>query len=204
MQINDSFQLEFTIITLGDTGVGKTSIFNRYAFNKFDENSLSTIGMTFVVKEVKIKKGEKVRLKLVDTSGQEKYRALSKNYYKNADGVLFVFALNDIDSFEHITGWIENFKENANKIDIPMFLVGNKNDLKNEVGENLINDLLEKNKDLQYISTSAKNNKNLNELFNQIVQILNKTNHKSGEQKNTKLEQNQQKKNYCILCDSDV
>ena len=203
MSKNDSFQLEFTIITLGDTGVGKTSIFNRYAFNKFDENSLSTIGMTFVVKEVKIKKGEKIRLKLVDTSGQEKYRALSKNYYKNADGVLFVFALNDIDSFEHITGWIENFKENANKIDIPMFLVGNKNDLKNEVEENLINDLLEKNKDLQYVTTSIKDNKSINELFDQIVQILNKTNHKSGKQKNTKLEQNQQRENYCILCHPD-
>ena len=75
-----------------------------------------------------------------------------------------------------------------------MFLVGNKKDLKNEVEENLINDLLEKNKDLLYVSTSAKDNKNLNELFDQIVQILNRTNHKSGEQKNTKLKQNQQKK----------
>ena len=107
MSKNGSFQLEFTIITLGDIGVDKTSIFNRYAFNKFDENSMSTIGMSFAVKEVKIKKGEKIRLKLVDTSGQEKYRSLSKSYYKNADGVLFVFALNDIDSFEHITSWIE-------------------------------------------------------------------------------------------------
>ena len=204
MSKNGSFQLEFTIITLGDTGVGKTSIFNRYAFNKFDENSLSTIGMSFAVKEVKIKKGEKIRLKLIDTSGQEKYRSLSKSYYKNADGVLFVFALNDIDSFEHITSWMEQFKENANKIDIPMFLVGNKNDLKNEVEENLINDLLEKNKDLQYVSTSAKDNKNINELFDQMIQILNKTNHKSGKQKKTKLEQNQQKKDYCKMCGSTI
>ena len=87
--------ITFKIITLGESLVGKTSLLRRYLENKFDDNSLTTIGLSFSFKDIILKNGEKVQLKLLDTAGQEKYRALAKSYFKNADGVFFVYAIND-------------------------------------------------------------------------------------------------------------
>ena len=81
------------VITLGESGVGKTSIIRRYIHNIFDENNLSTIGLNFSFKEVKLKNGKSINIKLIDTAGQEKYKALAKSYFKNVDAVLFVFML---------------------------------------------------------------------------------------------------------------
>ena len=85
--------LQFKIITLGDCGVGKKSIIKRYVYKNFDENQLTTIGISFSFKEVILKDGTKISLKFINTGGQEKYRALSKSYFKNAKGVLFIFSL---------------------------------------------------------------------------------------------------------------
>ena len=70
----------FKIITLGDSGVGKTSIINRYVKNIFNENNASTVGMSSVIKQLKINKKQKFTLKLMDTCGQEKYRSLAFIY----------------------------------------------------------------------------------------------------------------------------
>ena len=84
----------FKIITLGNSGVGKTSIIKRYVFNQFDQSAISSIGVIFSFKDVLIEgdKNKKVKLKLIDTAGEEKYRSLSKTYYKNAEAVLFVYS----------------------------------------------------------------------------------------------------------------
>ena len=110
----DEEKLTFKIITLGESGVGKTSILRRYVYNLYDDNSISTIGLSFVFKEITLKNNEKVQLKLIDTGGQEKYRALAKSYFKNADGVFFVYAIDNEDSFNNIKDWIELFNENRN------------------------------------------------------------------------------------------
>ena len=68
----------FNIITLGDSGVGKTSIIHRYVNNIFDENISTTIGMHFYFKEIIFKKKKKIKLKFIESAGQEKY--LLKTY----------------------------------------------------------------------------------------------------------------------------
>ena len=79
-------------------------------------------------------------LRLMDTAGQEKYRAMAKSYYKNAHGVLFVFSMNDKESFDKINEWIEWFKNNNGKgEDVSKYLVGTKNNLEIYVEQNLIN-----------------------------------------------------------------
>ena len=118
------------VIILGESGVGKSSIIKRFIYNKFEDNALSTIGIDFSFKEIILENNATIKLKIMDTSGQEKFRALSKSYYKNADGVFFVFALNNMDSFKRLEEWIKTFNENyISNQDIPKFLVGNKNDL---------------------------------------------------------------------------
>ena len=91
--------LIFKIIILGDSGVGKTSIIKRYVNNNFEDNISSSIGINFVIKDLFFNKKQKVSLKLMDTCGQEKYKSLTRSFLQNSDAVLFVFALNDKDSF---------------------------------------------------------------------------------------------------------
>ena len=80
---------EFNIITLGDPGVGKTSIFKRFLDDGFDPNQLSTLGVSFSSKVITINK-RNLLLKLTDTGGQEKYRSIAASYFRNVDVVLFV------------------------------------------------------------------------------------------------------------------
>jgi len=196
---------EFRIIALGDSGVGKTSIFKRYANNKFDEDTLSTIGLAFANKELTLKNKEKVSLKLVDTGGQEKYKAITKSYYKNADGVLFVFSHNDKDSFDHIIEWIKLFDENCNNKDIPKFLIGNKNDLKKfDEEEKIFDDFIKEHNILRYFSTSAKANINITELFTEMAEIIDSKTNKTGTQKNKKLNKKKKKKFKCFFNEADA
>ena len=161
------------IITLGESGVGKTSIIRRYIHNIFDENNLSTIGLNFSFKEVKLKDGNIINLKLIDTAGQEKYRALAKSYFKNVDAVLFVFAFNSQESFDNIKNWIKLFDDNHNgKTGIPKYLIGNKSDQERVVKDDLIEQLKNEYKDYKYFETSAKNNDGIEKLFKDIGEDL--------------------------------
>ena len=179
----------FNIITLGDSGVWKTSIINRYVNNKFDNNNSSTIGIKFSYKEIKLNNKDKIilKLKLVDTAGQEKYRALTKSYFKNVDVVLFVFSMNDKETFDTIKDWMVLFNNNNSKEDIPKYLVGNKSDLEINVGQSLIDEFAKENK-LPYMSTSAKDNKNIDELFEEIGKKLYFDHLKKGDKGQTNLQ----------------
>ena len=85
----DDCESSISLILIGDTMVGKTNFLNRYMNNKFDENSISTIG---IEKETKVVKVANKLYKLIiwDTAGQERFRALPKKYYKNVDVVLLL------------------------------------------------------------------------------------------------------------------
>ena len=161
----------FSIITLGECGVGKTAIIKRFVDDKFEDYE-STTGVNYSYKEMLINKKDKIILRLVDTTGQEKFRALKKSYFKNADAVLFVFSLDNKDTFYTITDWMELFNNNNNREEfIPKFLVGTKNDLKINVEQNLIDKFVQKY-DIPFKSTSAKENKCIDELFEEIGKKL--------------------------------
>ena len=132
--------------------------------NEFNYNQLSTLGVAFSYKTIEIN-NQKIKFKLIDTGGQEKYRALSKSYFKHADVVLFVFDLNNKNSFESIQYWVDLFSENSGeKSIIGKYLIGNKNDLEQNVDQDLIDELVEKN-NLLYMSTSAQTKHQIEELF---------------------------------------
>ena len=205
-QNNDEENLSFKLITLGNAGVGKTSILQRYLYDKFNINSESTIGIELSYKEIILENNERVTLKIIDTCGQEKYRSLSKSYFKNTDGVLFVFDLSNIESFKEITDWIKLFNENHNgKEKVPKCLVGSKCDLEKKVTDDKIKEVSQKY-NLHYYETSAKDNFNINKLFEDMSKILyeNKKLNKNEKQKsikiiNQKIEEKPKKRNCCDL-----
>ena len=170
----------FKIITLGNSGVGKTSIIRRFTIDSFVSNTTMTIGFEFLNKQVTLKNNKIIQLRIIDTGGQERFRSISKSYFKNADGVLFVFDLNNKDTFIEIKSWIELFKENHNgNEEIPQFLVGNKCDLVNKVKEDEIENFATDN-NLKYKATSAKENILISELFQEIGEELYNDYVKSG------------------------
>ena len=165
----------FKIITIGDSTVGKTSILLRYIQNKFFESTLKTIGFDKNIKDLILKNGRKIRLSIIDPAGQEKYNSLNKNYVKNVDGVLFVFDLSNKKTFFNIKKWLDFFNENNSSLKmIPKYLIGNKIDLPREVNSDMVDIILEENKELNYKETSAKDDKDnqINELFQEIGEQL--------------------------------
>ena len=182
----DKNTVTLQIVTMGNAGVGKSSIIKRYISDIFDNNSISTIGVEFSIKEMTLKNGKKIKLKLMDTSGQELYRSLSKSYFKNSDGVLFVFALNNEQSFTDISEWINFFNENCFRDNIPKYLIGNKCDLDSHVNQALIKEVANNN-DMKYFKTSAKEKININNIFEEMGEKLFEEYKKSGRENNIQL-----------------
>ena len=182
------------IITLGESSVGKSSIINRYVENNFDYNFVSTLGVDFRKKNININ-GEDIRLKIWDTAGQEKFRSIQKQYYRNSDGILLVFDVTKFETFNVLEEWINSIK-NQTSNDIIVVLVGNKIDLNNKViSDDDIKNFANDNK-FKYFLTSAATGKNINEVFDYIVKEI--YNIKSKKKKNDGNNNNNKnlKKNY--------
>ena len=170
MNSEQEAQIVLKLLLLGDSSVGKTSILLKYISNKFDESSISTVGVDYMDKIIDYNKF-KIKLQIWDTSGEEKFRTITKNFYRNADGLLVVFDLTKKESYDHIRSWINEAKENNDKL--KTILIGNKLDLKDEriVAIDVAKQFAEKN-NLKYIETSAKDGTNINESFQAIIDLL--------------------------------
>ena len=176
-------QIGYKIITVGNSSVGKTSIIKRFILNQFDENVLTTLGINVSHKIIKVKDNKEIRLELVDTAGQERYNCLGKNYFKNADGILFVFAFDNSESFEDISNWIKIFEEYGDNKNINKYLVGNKNDLIDDINvrEEDIKQFLINHNDFTYKSISAKREDNcVNDLFQELGEKIYERDIKDG------------------------
>ncbi|KDR13853.1 ras-related protein Rab-33B-like isoform X1 [Zootermopsis nevadensis] len=121
---------EFKIIIIGEPYVGKTCLSYRFCEGKFLPNPEATIGVDFRERTVDVD-GEKIKLRLWDTAGQERFRqAMVHHYYRNVDGVVIVFDVTKMSTFESLPEWIEECKYHSVGSDIPRVLVGNKCDCK--------------------------------------------------------------------------
>ena len=125
--IDDDDALEIKIILLGEAGVGKTSIISRYVENTFSEDLMSSTAMTYVQKEMTIDK-QKIQLNIWDTVGQEKYRSLSKLFFKDTKIVILVYSITSIESFNGLTYWSNLYKETIGD-EAVLGIAANKSDL---------------------------------------------------------------------------
>ena len=158
--------IKLKLITLGDQYCGKSSILNRYKTNEFLTNITSTIGVDFFTSIIH-KNDTKYILNIWDTSGQEKFNSIITSYYRNIVVAILVFDVSNIKSFNNIKKWLNNIKCYCND-DVIIKLVGNKCDKTIEVDIQDIN-LLCLDYNIDYLEVSAKDNINIDLLFNNII-----------------------------------
>lgn len=123
----DTADVEFKVLILGDAGVGKSSLLIRFTSGRFPEAYESNIGVDFLRRNVNVR-GKTVALKIWDTAGQERFRHITSSYFRGAQGMLIVYDVTDPLSFENVEHWIESANRyTTNRI--CRMLVGNKIDL---------------------------------------------------------------------------
>ena len=184
----------FKILTIGESGVGKTCILRRFVENKFLKNHLATIGIDFKTKTLIINKQE-IKLKIWDTAGQERFRNITTQYYKGADGIVLIYDVTDDASYEKIRDWMEQILSNTKREDIGLVLLGNKCDMEpRAVTEEQGNKMAEELK-VSYFETSALTGQGINEAFNELTRdIMKRKGVDNGGNENLELKNNISKK----------
>ena len=162
---NNQKTLDF--ILLGDSRTEKTSFISRFSKNHFNETFLSTIGIDKEIKYVKI--GNDIyKITLWDTAGQDRFKPLPKKYYANADGVLLLFNVTNIETFNNVQPIIKDIKQNSN--DSNIYLLGDKiDDLQNRVISKEEAEELAKSLDIKYFEISCKINMNIPEVMIRMI-----------------------------------
>ena len=192
-----------SLITLGESNVGKTSLSQHFIGQKFKETKFATIGVDFFPKNIEIN-GFKIKLKIWDTAGQELYRKIVSNTIRNAMGILFVYDITALESFNQLDYWFDEVNKLVNIKLFPCVLVGNKLDCeeKREVSKEKGFQLALKYK-FSFYETSAKTGLSVDDAFNDLIRKIYES-HKyefTNKEANIKLESykndNKNKKNCC-------
>ena len=166
---NASYKVKFIIV--GDSCVGKSNILLRFYQNRFDSNKAATIGMEFVSKHY-IYNNTDYLIQIWDTAGQEKYKSVTRTYYKASAIAMIVYDITKKTSFENIKSWLSDCKEMVPSTAL-LVLIGNKNDLEDkrvimkEEGENLAEE-----NNMIFFETSALNGNGIQETFKKCIETI--------------------------------
>lgn len=154
------------VVLIGDAFVGKTSILNMLLTNNFTDTkpSIGALHHSYTIK----RDNEEILLDLWDTAGQERFKSVVPMYYKSSKAIVVVFDITNSDTFEGAKKWVEEIETHNNTA--ILFLVGNKVDL--ETNRKINYDtakLYAIQHKVNYFECSAKLNKNIKELFNEVA-----------------------------------
>ena len=170
---NNKYDFSFKMIVIGDAGVGKSCLTGRAIKDKFDDGEYSpTVGFEFLTFTTNID-NKIIKLQIWDTCGQEVYRSLITNFYRNASLAMMVYSIDSRESFLHINQWLKEVRIQSNP-DVKIILIGNKADLENEreVSFEEAKRYKEENQLLYFEETSAKSGLNSKEVFTEAARIL--------------------------------
>ncbi|KAJ3432640.1 ras-related protein rab-2-a [Anaeramoeba flamelloides] len=161
----------FKFILIGDSGVGKSCILNRFTNHGFESVYDATIGVEFNARAIEISE-KTIKLQIWDTAGQETFRSITRSYFRGSMGALLIYDITQRETFNHLNSWLEDILEHSSP-DIEIMVIGNKNDLTElrqvefEEGEKFA-----KEKGLTFLETSAKDNINIEESFTKIAENI--------------------------------
>nr|XP_014430685.1 ras-related protein Rab-3B isoform X3 [Pelodiscus sinensis] len=160
---DQNFDYMFKLLIIGNSSVGKTSFLFQYVDDTFTPSFVSTVGIDFKVKTV-YRNDKRVKLQIWDTAGQERYRTITTAYYRGAMGFILMYDITSEESFNAVQDWATQIKtyswDNAQVI-----LVGNKCDMEDER-------IISLEKGFDYFDTSAKENINVRQVFERLVDII--------------------------------
>ena len=166
------YDLSFKLIFIGDSSVGKSCLTTKAVKNNFEEYYQATVGFEFLTFNMKVN-DKVIKLQIWDTCGQEIYKSLISNFYRNSSLAVLVYAIDNKESFTHVENWLNDLKSQASD-DIRIFLVGNKSDLEEdrkvtrEEGEKY---KLDQHLDL-FMETSAKTGQNARNVLVEASKLL--------------------------------
>ena len=201
MGSRDNHDLLMKIIVIGDANTGKSCMLHRFIYHEFNSNSSHTIGVEFGSKVVDMD-GQRVKLQIWDTSGQERYLSVTRSYYRGAMGCLMVYDVTRRATFESIPRWIQEAKSLTDP-NCAMMLVGNKCDLPNKEITHGEASQFAQEEEVMMFETSAANGEFIEEAFLKVARTaLHRK--KQSESKNTEKAQSSQAPTSSLLRDDDT
>ena len=168
--LNRDYDHIFKIITLGESGIGKTSLITRFAHDIFEENHLASIGFEFLIKVLDIE-NKIIKIQLWDICGSERFKTVSPSYYRRTNGAIVAYDISDKWSFDQVKFWVNEVKKHP-EIKTNVVIVGTKCDILDrevteEEGKKLADEL-----GVKYFETSAKTGYNVNEAYNFLIKNI--------------------------------
>nr|XP_004661224.1 ras-related protein Rab-19 [Jaculus jaculus] len=162
---DENFDYLFKVILIGDSNVGKTCVVQHFKSGAYKESQQNTIGVDFTVRSLEID-GKKVKMQVWDTAGQERFRTITQSYYRSAHAAVIAYDLTRRSTFESVPHWIHEI-EKYGAANLLIMLIGNKSDLweKRHVLFEEACTLAEKHGLLAVLETSAKESRNIDEVF---------------------------------------
>ncbi|CAM9161161.1 unnamed protein product [Chrysoparadoxa australica] len=166
-----SYSFLFKYIIIGDTGVGKSCLLLQFTDKRFQPVHDLTIGVEFGARMINID-SRQIKLQIWDTAGQESFRSITRSYYRGAAGALLVYDITRRDTFNHLTRWLEEARQNSNT-NMVIMLIGNKSDLEHrravstKEGEQFAAE-----NGLVFLETSAKTAANVEAAFIQTAEQI--------------------------------
>lgn len=175
----DEYDKLYKILIIGESGVGKSSIMMRYCDDTFESCHMSTIGVDFKIKTYVVD-NKIYKIQIWDTAGQERFHTITTSYYRGASGILLVYDITDINTFNTLTNWIQDIRDLSGP-DIPIVIIGNKSDLtiKRQISYTQGKEFADIN-NYQYIECSAKTNNNIDDVFMEIIQYMDRKQNQKG------------------------
>ena len=166
------YDLSFKTIVIGDPSVGKSCITMKAIKDFFEDYYAPTVGFEFYSLNVKLN-DQIIKLQIWDTCGQEEYKSLISNFYRNSSLAILTYAINNKISFDNLEMWLNEVKTLGSP-DVKIFLIGNKNDLEDnrEVPKEKAENFSKDNKFDLFLETSAKTGFNVLNVFIEAAKIL--------------------------------
>jgi small GTP-binding protein len=165
--MEEEFEHLFKLVVIGDSCVGKSKLIWRYINDEFHTSSHTTIGVELATKVLELD-GRRVKVQVWDTAGQEKYRALTSNYYRGAVGVMFVYDISKSSTFANLDNWLNEVMK-YHQEGVSFILVANKTDVaQREVSTEQGQEFAQKHS-LEYIETSALDRTNVERAFTLLI-----------------------------------
>lgn len=165
----------FKLLIIGDSGVGKSCFLLQFIDGDFKEDHNVTIGVEYGAKTVTAA-GKQIKLQIWDTAGQESFRAITRSFYRNANGVILMYDLTRLESFENLEDWLREIRLNSDP-DVVVYLVGNMKDLadeEREVSTEIAQKFANEKKLDGFIEASAKTAEHVSDVFIKVAEVLNK------------------------------